>query len=210
MLEVIDLGRKRYEPVLEMQRRFVEERKKGERSDTLILVEHEPVYTLGRSATGKNVLLSEDALSGKGVDLVKIGRGGDVTFHGPGQIVGYPIIDLRERSLKVVDLVDRIERSIGATLLHFGIDTSFSREHRGVWAGDEKVAAIGIRITRGISMHGFALNVTTDLQYYRWIVPCGISDKGVTSMSALVPGITVDDVKKPLIDNFKSEFDYEE
>ncbi len=208
MLEIIDLGRKKYKPVLELQNRFVEERKNANRPDTLVLVEHEPVYTLGRSASEGNILLAPDKLSSKGIDVVKIGRGGDVTYHGPGQIVGYPIIDLRERKLRVVDLVDGLENTITATLSHFGIESRLLRQHRGVWVGNEKIAAIGVRITRGISMHGFALNVVTDLNYYHDIVPCGITDKGVTSMANFVRDLKIDDVKKILVLNFKKEFGY--
>ncbi len=208
ILKIADLGRRKYAPVLDLQKQLVEERKSCKQPDTLLLVEHEPVYTLGRSASENNILLSPDKLSGKGIDAVKIGRGGDVTFHGPGQIVGYPIISLRERKLRVVDLVDGLEKTIAATLTDFGIKSRMIREYRGVWVENEKIAAIGVRITKGISMHGFALNVNTDLSYYRDIVPCGITDKGVTSMRKIGLDISIEDVKKALIVNFRKIFNY--
>ncbi len=208
MLKIIDLGRKKYAPVLELQKRFVEERKSGRRTDTLILVEHDPVYTLGRAASEKNILLPPDKLAVQGIDTVKISRGGDVTYHGPGQIVGYPIISLPERNLRVVDLVDGLEKTIVATLAGFGIQSILTRQHRGVWVENEKIAAIGVRITRGISMHGFALNVSTNMGYYQGIIPCGITDKGVTSMLKLGHDVSLSEVKEALILNFKRTFDY--
>lgn len=208
MLKIIDLGRKKYAPVLELQKQFVEERKSGRRPDTLILVEHDPVYTLGRASSEKNILLPPDELAVKGIDTVKIGRGGDVTYHGPGQIVGYPIISLPERKLRVVDLVDGLEKTIVATLAGFGIESMLTRQRRGVWVGNEKIAAIGVRITRGISMHGFALNVSTNLGYYQGIIPCGIADKGVTSMLKLGHDTPAEEVKEALILNFKKIFNY--
>lgn len=207
-LEMIDLGRCQYRQVLKMQFELHAQRCKDLISDTLILVEHEPVYTLGRSADEGNILLSSKVLEEKHIDVVKIGRGGDVTFHGPGQIVGYPIINLRDQKLGVVDLVDGIEKTLTAVLAGFGIRAGTDRGRRGVWVGDEKIAAIGLRISHGVSMHGFALNVSPDLNYYKGIIPCGIKDKAVTSMEKFMHGVNMDMVKKPLVESFCRQFGY--
>ena len=198
-LELMDIGRCRYAEALALQERLVAERREGTRGDTLVLVEHEPVYTLGRTADPRNVLLSAEALSQQGIDVVRIGRGGDVTYHGPGQLVGYPIIDLKALGRGVLWHVDMLETAIQATLADFGIDSQRERAHRGVWVGREKVAAIGVRVTRGITMHGFALNVAVELEPFKGIVPCGIQDRGVTSMDRLVPGVAMAAVKASVV-----------
>jgi len=201
--DVIDLGRRRYEPVLRMQEEMVAERKAGSRKDTLILVEHESVYTLGRNAQAGNVLVSRDELARRGIDVVEIGRGGDVTYHGPGQLVVYPIIDLKALGKGVLWYVDGLERILLRTLEEFGIRAGTDPGHRGVWLGREKIAALGVRITRGVTMHGFALNVEVDLRPYEWIVPCGIRDKGVTSMHKLLTDVSMEAVKKHVVGHFE-------
>jgi lipoyl(octanoyl) transferase len=198
-LQLMDIGRCRYAEALALQERLVEERRVGTRPDTLVLVEHEPVYTLGRTADEEHILLSKEALTRQGIDVVRIGRGGDVTYHGPGQLVGYPIIDLKALGRGVLWHVNMLEKTIQATLADFGIDSRCEREHRGVWVGDEKVSAVGVRVTRGITMHGFALNVSVDLNYFTGIVPCGIQDRGVTSMDQLVSGVEMDAVKASVV-----------
>ena len=198
----MDIGRRRYIPVLELQEELVAKRKVGDISDTLILVEHEPVFTLGRNAKDENVLLPRKEIEKLGVDVVEIGRGGDVTYHGPGQVVAYPILDLNALGKGVLWYINSLEEIVINVLADFGIEADGGREDRGVWIGDEKIAALGVRITRGVTMHGFALNVKLDMQPYNWIIPCGIPNKGVTSMNLFNPGITVDSVKKSIVSHF--------
>lgn len=198
----MDIGRRRYIPVLELQEELVAKRKVGDISDTLILVEHEPVFTLGRNAKDENVLLPRKEIEKLGVDVVEIGRGGDVTYHGPGQVVAYPILDLNALGKGVLWYINSLEEIVINVLADFGITADGGREDRGVWIGNEKIAALGVRITRGVTMHGFALNVKLDMQPYSWIVPCGIPNKGVTSMNIFNPDITVDAVKKSIVSHF--------
>jgi lipoyl(octanoyl) transferase len=148
----------------------------------LILLEHPPVYTLGGRGKDEHVLLSAEALRARGADVVRCDRGGDVTFHGPGQIVGYPILDLRRYDQGPVWYVRSLEAMLIDVLAGFGIAAERSAGRPGVWAGDEKIAAIGVRVSGGVTTHGFALNVNTDLSYFAHIVPCGIPNAGVTSM----------------------------
>lgn len=210
VLRVVDLGHRAYGPVLELQEQTVEERKAGRIPDTLLLVEHDPVYTLGRNARDGNIVASRDELRRMGVEVVKIGRGGDVTYHGPGQLVGYPIIDLKERGRSIVGYVDGLEQVILQVLKAYGVRGETDRKNRGVWVGDSKVAAIGVRVTRYVTMHGFSINVCPDLSYYRGIIPCGIRNKGVTSLHLLVPGVEIDmdDVKKKVVKEFVEVFGY--
>jgi len=208
-LRVIDLGLRSYRSVLQFQTDLVGKRKRGEVPDTLILVEHYPVYTLGRSADESNVLASKRELKKKGMEIIRTGRGGDITYHGPGQLVGYPIIDLRANGKRVLWYVGSLDRIILATLEDFGVPGTTEKKHRGVWFGDNKVAALGVRVTGGITMHGFALNVLTNLEAYKGIVPCGIEGKGVTSLHLLVSGISMKEVKERLVGRFKDEFGYE-
>ena len=208
-LHVLDLGRRAYEPVLHMQEQMVEERKADRIADTLLLVEHDPVYTLGRNAKDGNIVASADDLRRMGVGVVKIGRGGDVTYHGPGQLVAYPIINLKERGRGIVAYVDGLEQVILRVLLKYGIAAGTDRKNRGVWVGDNKIAAIGVRVTRYVTMHGFSINVSADLSYYRGIIPCGIRDKGVTSLHLLAAGITMPDVKARIVTEFAEVFGYE-
>ncbi|OVE76829.1 lipoyl(octanoyl) transferase, partial [bacterium E08(2017)] len=160
-------------------------------------------------AESSNVTASEDILRKQGIDVVKTTRGGDVTYHGPGQIVGYPIIDLGKERAKVVWYVQKLEEVILETLDAYGVTGTTDRKNRGVWVGDEKVAALGVRISNGITMHGFALNVCPDMSHYMGIVPCGITDKGVTSLEKLVPSVEMGEVKARLINSFKKVFGYD-
>jgi len=168
------------------------------------------VYTLGRSAKPENVLLDEESRRQQGIDLFRIGRGGDVTYHGPGQLVGYPILDLGTLGLGAADYVARIEAAIRTALADFGVASSRDAKHRGVWVGNDKIAAIGVRIARHVSMHGFALNVRVDLAPYRGIVPCGIHDRGVTSLHLHVPSAEMPAVKERVIAHFVRELGYSE
>lgn len=209
LLEIADLsGPRAYDEVLAMQEDCVRRRKKGEIPDTLILVEHEPVYTLGRNADSAYIVGGEDELRRMGIAVARTTRGGEVTYHGPGQLVGYPILDLGEGSKGPVWYVERLEEVLIRTVGHFGIVGARDSRNRGVWVGNDKLAAIGVRISRHITMHGFALNVVTDLEHYRGIVPCGIAGAGVASMRSFVPDIRMEDVKAVLIREFCGVFGY--
>ncbi|MGA7292370.1 MAG: lipoyl(octanoyl) transferase LipB [Terriglobales bacterium] len=212
MISVVQLGTLDYAEGLRLQQKLVDLRKAGEIGDVLLLLEHSPVITLGRNAKAANVLASTEALAARGVEVFECDRGGDVTFHGPGQLVGYPIIDLRgytssqfpvpssqshisqshssqshtpRKTLGAVDYVRLLEEVLIRTCADFGIPTGRVAGLTGVWTESEpaaKIAAIGVHISRSVTSHGFALNVNTDLSYFNLIVPCGITAKPVTSM----------------------------
>jgi lipoyl(octanoyl) transferase len=183
------LGRIDYTRAWELQKRIASERASGARPDTLLLLEHPPVYTTGKRDANSNLRLPEELL---GAPLVQTDRGGDITFHGPGQLVAYPVLELREARLGVVDYVRRLEETIIATLRCFGVEAGVICGLTGVWVGDAKVAAIGVRVGRPhgtggwVTTHGLALNVDVDLGWFQKIVPCGITEKGVTSMQRLL------------------------
>ncbi len=180
---LIDLGRRRYAPVLELQRALHAAVADGRALDTWLVVEHEPVITLGRSAKQTNVLLPRGLLEARGVDVVEIERGGDVTYHGPGQVVVYPIRKL-ERFREVVPLVSALETAVTGALHRFGIEAQPRSEHRGVYVGDDAICAIGLAVKRMTSLHGLALNACTALDYDRLITPCGTPQFGITSIAA--------------------------
>jgi lipoyl(octanoyl) transferase len=193
-LVVARLGTVPYGEAWDLQRRLVAERQEGGGRDTLLLLEHPRVYTLGKRADRANVLLDDAALAHRGIEVVAVDRGGDVTYHGPGQLVGYPILRLAG-TRAVVDYVRALEAILLRTLATFGVTGERSPGYTGVWVGDEKVAAIGVRVTSGgVTSHGFALNVTTDLDDFAGIVPCGIRDRGVCSLASLGVATTVDAV----------------
>ena len=162
------------------------QRQNEEIPDTLLLLEHPPVITLGKRGDEGDLLLNRELLAARGVEIAEVDRGGQVTYHGPGQLVGYLIVNLYNHQRKLKLFIRRLEESIIRYLdeVH-GIKAGVSEEHVGVWVGDEKIAAVGISISRGVTMHGFALNIACDLAPFGWIVPCGIRDRGVTSVSAL-------------------------
>jgi lipoyl(octanoyl) transferase len=199
-LHLLQLGRIPYTEGLRIQDEVVAARKAGAIGDTLLLMEHPPVLTLGRNATRANILASDEYLVGKGTEIHETKRGGDVTYHGPGQLVGYPIFDLRGdlpgkrgQHLGPVDFVRLIEEALILTAKDFGIPAQRICKLTGVWtlAGgtirEKKLAAIGVHVSQAVTSHGFALNVTTDLRDFDWIVPCGIVDRGVTSLELESP-----------------------
>jgi lipoyl(octanoyl) transferase len=183
--EAVWLGRVAYEDGLALQERAVAERVAGEAADRLFLLEHPHVYTLGRGADRSNVLASEADLAAAGAALYHTGRGGDVTYHGPGQLVGYPVISLKPDRCDVRRYVRDLEEALIRAIAEYGVAGERVEGLTGVWVGGEKVAAIGVRIARWVTSHGFALNVTTDLARFGAIVPCGIPDRGVTSLERL-------------------------
>lgn len=182
--ELRDLGLIGYGEALEVQRALVERRKRGEIPDQFLIVEHPHVITLGRNGRAENLLASEEVLRRAGISFHQTDRGGDITYHGPGQVVGYPIVDLREWKRDVVAYVRAVEQVIIDALAAFGIASGRVPGWTGVWVDGRKIAAIGIHISRWITSHGFALNLNTDLQYFQYIVPCGLSAP-VTSMADL-------------------------
>lgn len=183
-LDSVWLGRIAYEPAFALQQETAERRASGAIPDTLLLLEHEPVYTLGRRATEAEILLDGTMLAARGIEVVRTDRGGRVTYHGPGQLVGYPIVDLGN-SMDLVGYVRALERALIATAGDFGVRAETVEGLTGVWVGNSKLAAIGVHVSRGITTHGFALNVTTDLGAFNGIIPCGIVDRGVTSLAEL-------------------------
>jgi len=210
VLTVNDLGvEASYAEVLALQERLHARRVAGEIPDTLLLLEHRPVYTLGRSAAAENVLYSEAALRQAGIERALTTRGGDVTYHGPGQLVGYPILHLGEAGLRVLEYVTALEEALIRAVAAFGITAGRDARNRGVWVGDDKLAALGIRVSHQVAMHGFALNVTTRLEDYRGIVACGLRNAGVTSMARVLgrePAMP--EVKTRVAEAFRGVFGY--
>ncbi len=191
---VVDWGLEPYARILALQRELVAARKAGRIPDVLLLGEHTPVITLGRNARRENLLLPEDELRRRGVELHETDRGGDVTYHGPGQLVGYPILDLAGLRREVVWYMRSLEEVLIRSARAFGLEatrktpaTDEKQLYTGVWVGDEKLAAIGVHLSRWVTSHGFAFNVTTNLSHFDFIVPCGLRDKGVTSLAKLLP-----------------------
>jgi lipoate-protein ligase B len=177
------LGRVDYPAAWAWQRELFLARLDEERGDTLMLLEHPPTYTLGRRALEDDLVYGDSERAARGIALFKVDRGGRATYHGPGQLVGYPILGLGER-YDVVKYLRRLEDVLIKTAADLGVEATRDPDHTGVWVGPNKIGAIGVKITRGITMHGFAFNVTTDLQMFGGIVPCGIQDRWVTSVQA--------------------------
>ncbi len=215
VIHVLHLGLVPYGTALQLQRTVMELRKAGRIENSLLLLEHPPVITLGRNAKLSNVVAPPEFLSQKGVELFEIDRGGDVTFHGPGQLVAYPIFDLRsfEPRLGAVDFVRRLEEVLIRTCGDFGIGTQRIKGLTGVWTyalrnkPEAKIAAIGVHISRGVTTHGFALNVSVELDFFSLIVPCGITGKPVTSMQReLQKVLTMEEVATATSRNFGGVF----
>jgi lipoyl(octanoyl) transferase len=209
-LEVRRLGLIGYQEALVLQRELVEERRANRIPDLLLLLQHPPVITLGvRSEVARaNVVATRERLAELGIEVHETGRGGDVTYHGPGQIVGYPILDLRPDRCDVHKYVRDLEEVMIRTCADYGISAGRIAGLTGTWVGAEKIGAIGIRISRWITSHGFAFNVRTELDHFKLIVPCGISDRGVTSLER-VTGRTIglDDVEDALVRRFSEVFE---
>ncbi len=198
-LETSFLGRVAYDDGLRLQEERVAAVKAGAAPEALFLLEHDPVITLGRNARRENVIASGEALERLGITVAECGRGGDVTYHGPGQLVGYPILNLAPDRKDVWKYVRNLEEALIRTLAGYGVAGTRKQGLTGVWVGDAKVAAIGVRVSRWVTSHGFALNVTTDLSHFGTIVPCGITRYGVTSLERLLPS-------PPSLDEVGAEF----
>jgi lipoyl(octanoyl) transferase len=182
---VEQLGLLAYEEALQLQRRRVAQRKASEIPDTLLLLEHPHVYTMGRNARREHLLVSPDHLAALGAQVIETDRGGDITYHGPGQLVGYPILDLARHRRDISWYMRSLEEIFISVAADFGLHAGRLAGAAGVWVGDRKLVAIGVHLSRWVTSHGFALNVNTDLKYFDWIVPCGLRDKGVTSIQEL-------------------------
>jgi lipoyl(octanoyl) transferase len=184
-LVVHDLGQRGYAEVLELQRRLCRQRIAGESDeDVLLLVEHDPVVTLGRGTRAESLPLPRAELERRGVEVFEVERGGDVTFHGPGQLVGYPVVDLRQHREDLHWYLRRLEAGLISALGRLGVEAGPNPGLTGVWTGGRKIASIGIHVKQWVTFHGFALNVSTDLSYFDLIVPCGIKDVTMTSVAA--------------------------
>lgn len=179
MIECIDAGNIPYLRALEWQQLLAEKRRKKEIPDTLLLLEHPPVYTYGKRDSSSDLLVSEEWIREKGMDIVKTDRGGRITYHGPGQLVGYLIFELKD---PVPSFVHEIEEVLIQLLMHYHIEGERDPEHPGIWVANQKIAALGLHISKGVTTHGFSLNVHCDLKPFRYIHPCGIRDRGVTSI----------------------------
>jgi lipoyl(octanoyl) transferase len=209
-IEVRRLGIVAYGDALDLQQSLVAKRKSGAIPDQLLLLEHPPVITLGVKARNdrSHILATADELATEGVEVFESGRGGDVTYHGPGQLVGYPILDLRPDRCDVHRYVRDLEEVLIRAVRRYGIESTRSAGLTGTWVGDRKIAAIGVRIARWVTSHGFALNVSTNLAHFGLIVPCGLSDKGVTSIEQLASApVTMASVQNTISDAFSEVFD---
>lgn len=198
-----------YRDALALQRSLVEERRAERLGDLLLFVEHPDVLTLGVRGDGgrSHILATDAALAARGIDVLETGRGGDITYHGPGQLVGYPIIDLKPERQDVHRYVRDLEEVLIRTAADYGIDAARVPGLTGVWVGRDKLAAIGVRIARWVTSHGFALNVSTDLARFDLIVPCGIADRGVTSIARLLGRrVELSDVEDRLVPHFCDVF----
>lgn len=204
---IIDIGRSQYDEVWQLQKELFDLRNSGAIEDVLILTEHDHVYTIGKSGDQNHLLATEEELSLQGIGVFNIDRGGDITYHGPGQIVGYPILDLNSYGPDIHLYMRKLEEVMIRSLKKFKIDGIREEGMTGVWVNGEKIGAIGVKVSRWITMHGFALNVNTDLSKFDRIVPCGIFHKGVTSMSrVLEERIVIEDVKKIIARSFEDVF----
>ena len=204
------LGRVPYARGLELQAQLVAERQQGRIGDQLLLLEHDPVFTLGRNAKAENVLFPAEALCERGYEVFETGRGGDVTYHGPGQVVGYPILELAPERRDVHRYVRDLEEVMIRTCADYGLEASRVAGLTGAWLGTDKIGAIGVRIARWVTSHGFAFNVSTDLAAFDLIVPCGIRGRGVTSLErALRRHVPQGDVMDRLQANFAAVFEAE-
>ena len=211
-LNVYKIGLVPYKDALNLQMRLLEKRKNGEIGDTLLLLEHPPTFTIGRKGDKGHLLINERYLSERGIHFEEISRGGDITFHGPGQLVGYPILDLNTQGRDVHKYLRGLEESIVSLLSEFNINANRIEGLTGVWVDGHKIASIGVGVKRWITYHGFALNVNTDLSYFDMIVPCGIPDVKMTSITGWLgekEDIDMEDVEEVAIKSFIKTFNFD-
>ncbi|MED5266280.1 MAG: lipoyl(octanoyl) transferase LipB [Candidatus Neomarinimicrobiota bacterium] len=202
-IDILDLGLKSYQESWNFQKEMLKKRSNNEINDTLIFVEHEPVFTLGKNANENHILQNYP----ENIKTFHVERGGDVTYHGPGQLVGYPIIDLRNYKKSISWYMRSLEQVIIETLLDFDIQSERKNGLTGVWYKNEKIAALGVRVSKWITMHGFSLNIDPDLNNYNSIIPCGIFEYGVTSMSKILnKNINLGSVKNSVKIKFLDQF----
>lgn len=203
----INIGLTEYGEAWRLQKLIWQLRCEGSVPDVLILTEHHHTYTLGKSADENHLLAPADELRRKNIGVYHIDRGGDITYHGPGQLVGYPILDLNNYYLDVHRYLRDLEEVVIRTLCDFGVRGERVEGYTGVWVGDEKIAAIGIKVSRWVTMHGFAFNVNTDLSYFDRIIPCGIFHKGITSLEQLLQHrVDIAEVQKRIVAHFGDVF----
>jgi len=199
-----------YSAALELQKERVAQRKAGTIPDTLLLLEHPHVYTLGRNARPENMLVSEEFLASSGAQVFHTDRGGDVTYHGPGQLVGYPILDLTQHHRDISWYMRSLEEVFIRTAQDYGIEAGRSKGAAGVWVGNDKLTAMGVHLSRWVTSHGFAMNVNTDLSFFEWIVPCGLQGKGVTSLAKLLGHpVEMEGVSERVVEHFGAVFGLE-
>lgn len=205
---LLDLGTTPYRVAHDLQTRLVGARKEGILDrDIFICLEHTPVFTLGRRGGRQNLRVPEESLKTQGIDIVHVERGGDITYHGPGQLVLYPILDLRKAGLGVVDYVTALEEVMLRTAAEWGIAAERNALNRGVWVGLQKLGSIGIAVRRGISFHGLALNANTSLEHFGWIHPCGLHGISVTSMAEILrKPVSMDEVRRSLLRHVERDF----
>ena len=209
-VQLLDIGLQKYIDAWNLQKQLFEEVTAKREKNYLILTEHSPVITLGKSSDEKNIVTNHNILESKNIDVVEIDRGGDVTFHGPGQIVGYPILNLNDFKKDIHWYLRSIEEVIIQTLSHFEISAGRIKDLTGVWVNNQKICAIGVKVTRWVTMHGFALNVSTQLDNFNHIIPCGINDKSVTSMQEITnQDFLMEKVKDKICESFKTVFNVE-
>lgn len=207
-VQVVQAGQVAYPEAWDLQRALAAARRAGEIGDLLILLEHPPTYTIGRRGTRRNLLINDALLAAIGATCHEVDRGGDITFHGPGQLVGYIIMDLGRAQRGVRRFVERLERTVIDALAAFDVTGVIEPEHPGVWVGRDKIAALGIAVSRGVTYHGFALNVDPDLRYFDYMIPCGIPDRGATSLGReLGRPLAIGEVRPTLINAFSAAFE---
>src|SRR4030043_1428501 len=205
---IVDLGSIDSQDAWNLQHRIHQAKQAGLSADVLLLLEHPHVFTLGKNAKKENILVPETVLREQGIDCVSIERGGDVTYHGPGQLVGYPIFFLEAFKLRVVDFVERLEEVMIRVLTSYGLPAQRSSLNRGVWVKEAKLGFVGIAVQRGITLHGFALNVAPKLSYYEMIHSCGLKGVKIVSLSSLLrKSISMEEVKKKTVASFEDVFD---
>ncbi len=211
MLQIIDWGERSYQEGYKLQHRLAKERAENIIPDTLILVSHPPVFTIGCRGSRTEILASEEKLREAGISVEKVDRGGAVTYHGPGQLVAYPILHMGSRGINLHHLIHKYEETVVSTLKYFGIAAERNPEFIGVWVSNQKICAVGIGVKRWVSYHGLALNISTNLDHYRYIIPCGISHLGITSMEKVLEiPVHFKEVKNVFIEAFVKEFGYNE